>query len=399
MRSNREKLMKIAYLDCFSGISGDMLLSAMLDAGLSFPDLQERLQTLPLGGYRMVKGNADRNHIHGTTFSVHCQGTHQHRNFKDIRTIIHQGEFSKQVKETSIQIFRSLAVVEGRIHNRPADEVHFHEVGAVDSIIDIVGAVYGVEELGIQSIYASKIPLGSGFVKTAHGRMPIPAPATIALLCDIPVFDSGVQQEMVTPTGAALLKGLACAFGEMPAMKAQRIGYGAGSRDLPDRPNMLRMIIGEQNAGMETDTVVALETNIDDMSPERLGYLMDCLFDAGALDVAFFPAQMKKNRPGVQVQVISYPQQKDRLLEIFFRESSTLGVRFQFTERKILQREKAEVESPWGKIQVKSISRQNGTKRFAPEYEVCRNIAQHHSVSLEEVYDWVKGLTVDEGCP
>ena len=387
--------MKIAYFDCFSGISGDMILSAMLDAGLSFPDLEERLRTLPLDGYHIVKGNADRNHIHGTTFSVQCEGAHHHRNFKDIRGIIKQGEFSEQVKETSIQIFRSLAEVEGRIHNRPADEVHFHEVGAIDSIIDIVGAVYGVEKLDIQSIYASRIPLGSGFVKTAHGRMPLPAPATIALLGDIPVFDSGVQKEMVTPTGAALLKGLVCAFGEMPAMKVQQIGYGAGSRDLPDRPNMLRILMGEQDAGTGTDTVLVLEANIDDMSPERLGYLMDLLFDAGALDVAFFPAQMKKNRPGVQVQVIGYPAHRDQLLEIFFSESSTLGVRFQFTERKVLQRAKAEVESPWGKIQVKSISGGNGTKRFEPEYEVCRNIAQHHHVSLEEVYRWVKQLTVD----
>ena len=222
---------------------------------------------------------------------------------------------------------------------KPPDAVHFHEVGAVDSIIDIVGCVYGVEALGIHSIYASKIPVGSGFVKTAHGRMPLPAPATIALLSDIPVFDSGVQQEMVTPTGAALLKGLAVGFGEMPAMKVRRIGYGAGSRDLPDRPNMLRILIGEQDAGPGTDIVVVLETNIDDMSPERLGYLMERLFDAGALDVAFFPAQMKKNRPGVQVQVIGYPPQRDGLLKVFFGESSTLGIRFQYTERKVLQRE------------------------------------------------------------
>ena len=386
--------MKIAYLDCFSGISGDMFLSALLDAGLSFPDLETRLSTLPLSGYRVEKGETARNHIHGTTFSVHCQGTHQHRNFNDIRKIIRQGDFSDLVKEKSIQIFQSLAVVEGRIHDKPPEAVHFHEVGAVDSIIDIVGCVYGVETLGIHSIYASKIPLGSGFVKTAHGRMPLPAPATMALLSDIPVFDSGVQQEMVTPTGAALLKGLAVAFGEMPAMKVQQIGYGAGSRDLPDRPNMLRILIGEQDAGLETDTVAVLEANIDDMSAEGLGYLMERLYDAGALDVAFFPAQMKKNRPGVQVQVIGHPSRKDRLLEVFFSESSTLGVRFQYTERKVVQREGAEVESPWGRIRVKAISRPNGTKRFEPEYEVCKEIAQKHSISLEEVYAWIKGLAI-----
>lgn len=395
LRSGRGKIMKIAYLDCFSGISGDMFLSALLDAGLPFPDLQERLSTLPLGGYRLVKEETARNHIHGTTFSVHCEGTHHHRNFKDIQKIISKGSFSEQVKEKSIQIFRSLAVVEGRIHAKPPEAVHFHEVGAVDSIIDIVGGVYGVEKLGIHSIFASKIPLGSGFVKTAHGRMPLPAPATIALLGDIPVFDSGVQQEMVTPTGAALLKGLAVAFGEMPAMKVHQIGYGAGSRDLPDRPNMLRILIGEQDAGLETDTVAVLEANIDDMSPEGLGYLMERLFEAGALDVAFFPAQMKKSRPGVQVQVIGYPPRKDRLMEVFFSESSTLGVRFQYTERKVLQREATEVESPWGRIRVKSISRPNGTRRFDPEYDVCRDIARNHSVSLEEVYTWVKGLRLD----
>ncbi len=389
--------MKIAYLDCFSGISGDMFLSALLDAGLSFPDLQERLSTLPLSGYRLVKGGAARNHIHGTTFSVLCEGIHQHRNFKDIEEIISRGDFSEQVKEKSIQIFRSLAVVEGRIHGKPPEAVHFHEVGAVDSIIDIVGGVYGVQTLGIHSIYASKIPLGSGFVKTAHGRMPLPAPATLALLCDIPVFDSGVQQEMVTPTGAALLKGLAVAFGEMPPMKVQQIGYGAGSRDLPDRPNMLRILIGEQDAEQKSDTVVVLEANIDDMSPEALGYLMERLFDAGALDVAFFPAQMKKNRPGVQIQVIGDPPRKNRLLDIFFSESSSLGVRFQYTERKILQREEMEVESPWGRIRVKSISRPDGTKRFEPEYEACKEIAHDRSLSLEQVYAWVKGLPTGIG--
>jgi uncharacterized protein (TIGR00299 family) protein len=390
----RNHKMKIAYLDCFSGISGDMFLGALLDAGLSFEELKERLQTLPLHGYHLEVKREGRSHIFGNRFLVHFDVKEQvARNLESIEKIVHQGDLSNAVKGKSIQIFQDLARVEGRIHNRRPEEIHFHEVGAVDSIIDIVGTVYGIERLGIRSVFASPLPLGSGFAESAHGRIPIPAPATIALLKGVPVLDSGLPHEMVTPTGAALVKGLSSSFGPMPPMKVQKIGYGAGKRDLPDRPNLLRILIGDEQSEQEgVETVVVLETNLDDTSPEWLGYIMDGLFDAGALDVVFCPVQMKKNRPGVQIQVMGRPDQRDALMEVLFRESATLGVRFQSTQRKVLKRSTAEVDSPWGKIKVKKVIGMDGSPVFLPEYEVCREIALKNNRSLREIFYWVMGL-------
>jgi uncharacterized protein (TIGR00299 family) protein len=295
------------------------------------------------------------------------------------------------VKKKSMAIFESLARVEGHIHNLPPDQVHFHEVGAVDSIIDIVGAVYALEILGIERLVVSPLPLGSGFVKTAHGRIPVPAPATLALLKGVPVLNSGVQQEMVTPTGAALATGLAASFGPMPPMVVQNVGYGVGSRELRDRPNLLRIIIGHEEHGKQTDTVVVLETNLDDMRPEGLGYLMERLFRAGALDVVFLPVQMKKNRPGVQVQVIGSPEQKDRLMEIMVQETTTLGIRFRYSQRMVLERNQEAVESPWGKISVKQIIRNKST-HLVPEYDVCREIALKNNIPLRDIYQWIDRL-------
>ncbi len=288
-------------------------------------------------------------------------------------------------------IFESLARVEGHIHNLPPDQVHFHEVGAVDSIIDIVGTVYALEILGIDRLLVSPLPLGSGFVKTAHGRIPVPAPATLALLKGVPVLNSGVQQEMVTPTGAALATGLAASFGPMPPMVVQNVGYGVGSREFQDRPNLLRIIIGHEEHGRQTDTVVVLETNLDDMSPEGLGYLMERLLEAGALDVVFLPAQMKKNRPGVQVQVIGRPEQKDPLMEIMAQETTTLGIRFRYTRRRVLERNQEKVESPWGKIAVKRVIREKSS-RLVPEYDVCRKIALKNNIPLQDIYQWIDSL-------
>jgi hypothetical protein len=295
------------------------------------------------------------------------------------------------VKKKSMAIFESLARVEGHIHNLPPDQVHFHEVGAVDSIIDIVGAVYALEILGIERLVVSPLPLGSGFVKTAHGRIPVPAPATLALLKGVPVLNSGVQQEMVTPTGAPLATGLAASFGPMPPMVVQNVGYGVGSRELRDRPNLLRIIIGHEEHGKQTDTVVVLETNLDDMRPEGLGYLMERLLEAGALDVVFLPAQMKKNRPGVQVQVIGSPEQKDRLMEIMVQETTTLGIRFRYSRRMVLERNQETVESPWGGITVKRVI-QEKSSRLVPEYDVCREIALKNKIPLRDIYQWIESL-------
>lgn len=385
--------MKIAFLDCFSGISGDLFLGSLLDAGLSFDELGQCLKGLPFENYRLEMRREARNHIFGTRFIVIPEGKeHAHRNLEAIRKIIEQGDLSKQVKDKSIEIFENIANVEGRIHNQATEEVNFHEVGAVDSIIDIVGTVYGIERLAIEKIYASSLPLGSGFTKTAHGKIPLPAPATLALLKGIPVYDSGIPHEMVTPTGAALIKCLVTSFGEMPPMVVQQVGYGVGSRDLEERPNLLRILIGHEQSEPDTETVVVLETNLDDTSPEWLGYLMDRLFEAGALDVVFCPVHMKKNRPGVQVQIIGRPDHRDTLMEILFRESATLGIRFQYSRRRILKRSVAEVDSPWGKLKVKKVMENDGTSFFLPEYEACRKVALKNDRPLREIFGWIMGL-------
>ncbi len=385
--------MKIAYLDCFSGISGDMFLGALLDAGLELEELRKALGTLPLDGYGLEMKQEKRGNLFGTLFMVKVDKERQeHRGLKDIIRIIQAGGLSKEVQNRSIQVFESIAQEEGKIHKCPPDEVHFHEVGAVDSIIDIVGSAFGIEYLGIASISASSLPLGSGFVKTQHGRIPVPAPATIALLKGIPVYDSGIKYELVTPTGAALVKALAGSFGSMPAMTVERVGYGVGSRDLPDRPNLLRLIIGHDQTEHQVETVVSLEANLDDTNPEWLGFLMGRLFDAGALDVVFCPIQMKKNRPGILLQVMGRPEQRDNLMDILFRESTTLGIRFHYSQRKVLPRSEVEVDSPWGKMRVKKVLRPDGSSYFLPEYEACRKIAEENKIPIREVYDWVASL-------
>jgi uncharacterized protein (TIGR00299 family) protein len=389
--------MKIAYLDCFSGISGDMFLGALLDAGLPREELNRCLKELPFEDYRIEVKREERNNISGTRFIVIFEEKeHPHRNLKSIREIIEHGNLSDSVRETCLEIFEAIATVEGKAHNIPTEEVHFHEVGAVDSIIDIVGSVHGIECLGIKKLFASPLPLGSGFTKTAHGRIPIPAPATLALLKGVPVFDAGVPHEMVTPTGAALARCLAASFGPMPPMVVEGVGYGVGTRELEDRPNLLRIVVGDEECERDTETVAVLETNLDDTNPEWLGYLMERLFEAGALDVVFCPVQMKKNRPGVQVQIIGPPGQKDRLTEILFRESTTLGVRFGYTQRKILKRSAEEVKSPWGKIRVKRVIQGDGSFFFLPEYEACSAIALKNDLPLKEVFGWVMGLNKRE---
>jgi uncharacterized protein (TIGR00299 family) protein len=387
---DRRVFMKIAYLDCFAGASGDMFLGALLDAGLALDDLRTALRALPLQGYTLRVLKEERNHLFGTRFVVDIEKEKQPaRSFADIKTIIHAAGLSRWVKDTSTRIFEYLALEEGRIHNCPPEKVHFHEVGALDSIVDIVGAVFGMESLGITSLHASPLPLGAGFVETQHGRIPLPAPATMALLKGIPVYDSGIKAELVTPTGAALLKGLACAFGAMPPMIVEQVGYGVGSRELADRPNLLRILVGRDKEEHQTETVMVMEANVDDTNPEWLGFLMERLFGAGALDVLYCPVQMKKNRPAVLIQVIGKPHQKDLLMEILFQESTTLGVRYQMMQRKILARDEAEIDSPWGKMKVKKISRPDGLFQLLPEYESCRKIALEKGLPIKDIYSWI----------
>ena len=385
--------MNIAYLDCFSGASGDMLLGALLDVGLPLDDLRDVLASLPVRGIQLDAERTARQHITGTLLNI---GSHETqpplRTLPVIRRILAEGGLSDPVRERSLAVFEDLARVEGRIHDVPPEEIHFHEVGAVDSIVDVVGTVFGLERLRIGTLVVSPLPLGSGFVDSAHGRLPLPAPATVALLDGIPVYPAGIPFEMVTPTGAALLKNLATAWGAMPPMIIRSVGYGAGTRRLPDRPNLLRILMGQSVAAAQTETVVMLETNLDDVHPEWLGYLMERLTDAGALDVLFCPVQMKKNRPGVQVQVIGPPHRQEALLEVLLQETTALGVRFQTLLRRVLQREADEVDSPWGKLTVKKIVGIDGAATLAPEYEACREAALRHGRPLREIYAWVAAL-------
>ena len=382
--------MRIAYLDCFSGISGDMMIGALIDAGFPIEELKKTLNSLPIEGYTIDVTREERNYLFGTRFKVNVsRNPHPHRRFSEIKDLIRAGNISASVREKSIAIFESIAVEEGKIHGCPAEEVHFHEVGAVDSIVDIVGSVLGMEYLGILRACASSLPLSSGFVDTSHGRIPLPAPATTALLKGIPVHDSGLKEELVTPTGAALVKGLAHSFGSLPAMVIEKVGYGVGSRNLADRPNLLRILIGQDHGPANEETVVILESNLDDTNPEWLGFLMERLFEAGALDVVFSPGYMKKNRPAVLVQVVAKPHHKDQLMDLLFSESTTLGVRFHYTQRRVLERSSAEVDSPWGTMKVKKVFRPDGSSQLLPEFEECRRIAKEKGIPLRDIYGWV----------
>jgi len=385
--------MKSAYLDCFSGISGDMFLGALLDSGLPFEALQEAMGTLPVKGYRLEARGETKNHLYGTRFIVHLEEPQPPRGLKEIEVILNGSALSDRVKARSLRVFEAIAREEGKIHNHPPDKVHFHEVGALDSILDIAGTLFGVEALDIHDFHASSIPLGTGFVETQHGRLPLPAPATMALLKGIPVYSSGLAVEMVTPTGAALLGEVASSFGTMPPMVIKEIGYGVGTRDLPDRPNLLRLVLGEDQAQVHsTETVVLLETNVDDTPPEWFGFLMDRLFEAGALDVLFCPVQMKKNRPGILVQVVGLPHDKDPLMDILFHETTTLGVRFTYTQRRTLDRITVSVDSPWGEMAAKKVMGPHGSSLLVPEYESCRRIAEKTGRPLREIYDWITSL-------
>jgi uncharacterized protein (TIGR00299 family) protein len=386
--------MKIAYLDCFSGVSGDMFVGSLLDAGLPFEELKSVIAGLNLEGYTISVKKEGRNNIYGTRFHVSLTKKHQKaRYLKDIKEILSSGDLPLEVSDKCISIFEKLAITEGEIHNISSDEIHFHEVGAVDSIIDIVGSVAGIYLLGIEKLFVSRMPIGKGIIATAHGKIPLPSPATIALLKGVPVYDSGQEVEMITPTGAALITSLCSSFGPMPSMTIDRVGYGVGSRTLADKPNLLRILIGDDIDKERSETIVVLESNLDDMSPELLGYLMDKLFDAGAKDVTFSHIQMKKNRPGIQLQVIGQPEDKDRLSSIIFKESTTLGVRFSYSQRSVLKRAELMVESPWGKMKVKKVISQGGKITLLPEYEECRKIAKANNLALQDIYMWVAALS------
>ncbi len=383
------KTIRSAYFDCFSGISGDMVLGALVDAGADLRVIEQELRRLGLDGWKISASKVQRRAIFATHVKVETEERHHHRGLSIILKRIDDAKLAPRAAERARQIFTRLAEAEAHVHRIPIEQVHFHEVGAVDSIIDIVGAAVGFELLGIDEFACSAMDVGGGQVNTAHGMLPVPAPATAELLRGAPTYSSGLQRELVTPTGAAIATTLATRYAEIPSMTLRAVGYGAGSADNGEKPNVLRLLIGERIASEPGEywdaPVTAIETNLDDMSPQVYGYFADKALEAGALDVFATPAQMKKNRPGLLVTILAEPQNVAALIDLLFRETTTIGVRTYEVRRKTLAREFVSVATPFGDVRMK-ISRLNGVVlNAAPEYDDCRKIAAERGVPLKHV--------------
>jgi len=434
--------MRIAYLDGFSGISGDMFLGALVDAGVPFELLEQTVEGLHIGATLAIS-RVDRNGISATKIDVvvngqkdlpreefweaaaekpgyaHDEGSHRHehevgampqhshgRHLSEILKIIAASPVSARAKQTASAIFRILGEAEAKVHNVAVEKVHFHETGGADAIVDIVCAAVGAEALQVERILASPLNVGGGTVTCAHGVMPVPAPATLELLKDVPVYSGEIQKELVTPTGAAIVRVLAEEFGSLPLMATERIGYGAGARDFPHHSNLLRLVIGKTmeaesphaNSGefANNEEIAVLEANLDDLNPQIIGYMAERLMTEGALDVFTTAVQMKKGRPGTLVTVLCKPGDESKLRDILFRESSTLGVRSRREQRHVLPRRHESVITPWGEVRIK-IGSVNGTdSQAAPEYEDCRRIAAEHDVPLKTVMQEVLRVYLDK---
>jgi len=381
-------VMKIAYFDCFSGISGDMILGAFLDLGLELEKLSSHLSKMKLGGYTVAASREKRGAISGTRLNIQIEKEKQpHRSMAEIQKIIEGSTLSAQVKKTSLAIFERLARVEGNLHQQSPENVHFHEIGAADSIVDIVGASIGLHLLDIKKVFASHLPLGRGFVQCQHGMLPLPAPATLAILEGTPVYDSGQQREMVTPTGAAILTTICSSYGGFPAMNIAKVGYGVGRHPEDHPPNLLRVVLGKTGLEPVKEKLLMVESSIDDMNPELYGHLMEQLLNAGGLDVNVLPAQMKKNRPGQLLRVLVPEGLRETILQILFSETTTLGVRIQEVERYSLPRHTIRVQTPFGNLPVKVATNPLGNHVFTPEYDVCQRAARRHKVPLRHVYE------------
>ncbi len=421
--------MKIAYFDCFSGISGDMILGALVDAGIEEDVLRKELSKLKLDEYSLNFTKSEKHGIAGTKVNVklvhesesnipkHATDEHNHnhhnhhtddvplshqrphnnmghshthepsRFLRDIFELIDESDLDQAIKDTAKQVFDRLATAEATVHNMTKDAVHLHEVSAVDSIVDIVGAVIGIHLLGVEEIHASPLSLGGGFVRCAHGVLPVPAPGTLELLRDVPVRQTSIRKELVTPTGAAIITTLAKEFGAMPEMTIERIGYGAGNRDLAEQPNLLRVVIGQTQTQYDKDRLMMVETNIDDMSPEFYGYLMDKLFHLGGLDVFTTPILMKKNRPATKLSVLVEHHKMAAVVDFIMAETTTFGVRFYEVSRRKLSREIMTVKTEYGDVGVKIGKLGDRVLKAVPEYEDCKRLAEASNVPLRVVYE------------
>jgi len=380
--------MTLAYFDCFSGISGDMTLGALVDAGVGIDVLRSELEKLNLPGYELTALKVMRSGVSATKVHVCLEEKEQPaRHLSDIRTIIEASTLSSSIKQKSILIFERLAAAEAKVHGTTPDKVHFHEVGAVDAIVDIVGSIIGLELLGITTITGSPINLGSGSIKTAHGILPVPAPATVELLKGIPSYGSTMPFELTTPTGAVILSTLCSSFGPMPQMSVSQIGHGAGGKDIEGQPNVLRIMIGEASSAYDEDTSIVIETNIDDMNPQLYEHVIDRLMQQGAHDAYLTPIIMKKGRPAILLSVLTDGANESAVLDTIFRETTSIGVRIQEVGRKKLSREIQLVDTPYGKIRVKVSKRGEEILTVTPEYEDCRKIAEEKQVPLKQVIE------------
>ena len=380
--------MRILYFDCFAGIAGDMTVAALLELGVPLEVLRERLALLPLppSSYELAASRVVRKGITATHFDVKTAHEHHHRHYADIAAMIDGSTLPAGAREKAGRIFRRLAEAEAKVHGVDIGRVHFHEVGGVDSIVDIVGTAICLDYLAIDAIHVSVLPYGSGFVQTAHGRLPVPAPATAELLRGMPVhFESG-PGERVNPTGAAILAALADGFGPPPPMRVEAVGCGAGTKDFDDCPNILRVVMGEKEGAFLKDEILVLETHIDDMNPEILGYLMERLLAEGALDVAFTPIQMKKNRPGVKLTLLTHRDGLEKLGRVVLTESTAAGLRYYPAERLMLTRTLEERETSLGRVRVKVFHEGGRPLRVVPEFEECRRVADQRGLPLLEVY-------------
>ncbi len=380
--------MRIAYFDCFCGAAGDMILGALLSAGLAADDLRADLAGLRLDGYALDIRAIRKQGFAATRFDVRVTADQPHRHLHDITAIIDAADLPPRVKERSCRVFTRLAEAEAKVHGTTIEKVHFHEVGAVDAIVDIVGAVAGIERLGIERIVCSPIPTGSGTVKCDHGVMPVPAPATAEILVGVPLAACDEPGELTTPTGAAILTTLADKFGPLPAMRIECSGYGAGTREGKTRPNVLRVILGDSaDDGDLEDQVVLLETNLDDATGEQIGHASERLFAAGAFDVFTTPIAMKKNRPGVLLSVLAPLDKQADCERVLFAETTTFGIRRQVQSRCKLRRRFETVATPFGDLRIKLGLQGDDVVRVAPEYDDCAAAAAKHGVSLEAVMD------------
>jgi uncharacterized protein (TIGR00299 family) protein len=386
--------MRIAYFDCFSGASGDMILGSLIDAGLSARLLRKELKKLRIPTIHLKVKKVLKSGLSATQVIVEGRSEKKsHRNLKEILKIVERSGVEAKVKEESKEIFKRIASVEAKIHQIPMGEVHFHELGGLDSIVDIVGSVWGIRQLGIGRIHVSKVNVGGGFVKCEHGVLPVPAPATLSLMEGRPIYSSGVERELLTPTGAAILTTLGSEFGSMPPMKVERIGYGAGRDNLP-HPNLLRLIIGDSESISGREKVVVIETNIDDMNPQFYDYVMEKLLAMEVLDVFITPILMKKNRPGHLLTIICPSEKLPFVTKFLLKETTTLGLRWHVEEREKSDREILTKETKYGKIRFKLARWEGRIVNLSPEYEDCKKLAIENRVPLKEVFEEARRVAI-----